>query len=52
MVDRHSGICRAAYFRFAPEADVELEYCHLSRWANSDKKHGTESDAQGTTSTS
>ena len=36
-VDRGRGLCRAAHFRFAPEADVELEYCYLSRWAT--KRH-------------
>jgi hypothetical protein len=38
-VDRGRGLCRAAHFRFAPEADVELEYCYLSRWARSDILH-------------
>jgi hypothetical protein len=34
IFDQGRGLRRAAHFRFAPEADVELEYCHLSRWAN------------------
>ena len=38
-VDRRRGLCRAAHFRFAPEADVELEYCYLSRWASLRPEH-------------
>jgi hypothetical protein len=34
IFDRGSGLSRAALFRFVPETDVELEYCHLSHWAN------------------
>jgi hypothetical protein len=34
-VDRGRGLCSAAHFRFAPEAEFELEYCYLPRWATS-----------------
>jgi hypothetical protein len=41
IFDQGRGLRRAAHFRFAPEADVELEYCHLSRWAKSRHSRNT-----------
>ena len=38
-VDRPAATLPRGPLRFAPEADVELEYCYLSRWASLRPEH-------------